>query len=105
MEFKDPQAQAWYDSRPPVVQRLINQLPPQQQYSLQGDETGDYYEIYSYAENGTVSVVRYAGRDGRRSGFSAHGQEEFKYYRAGEPLWRVFGITPGELSPRTEGGN
>jgi hypothetical protein len=102
MEFTDPQEQAWYNSRPPVIQQLIARVPPRGTYFLKGDETGDYYTVYSYAENGTVSLVRYAGTAGRRSVFDKAGRDTWKEVKAGQPLWRVFGIVPDHLTPREE---
>ncbi len=103
MEFSDPEQQAWYNSRPPLIQRLIEQVPPHLTYHLSGDDTGDYYEVFSYSENGTLTVVRYAGttRDCEVSE-RASGRWISQRVTPGTPLWKVFGIAPSELIPRGE---
>ena len=102
MEFSDPEEQAWYNSRPPVIQRLIEQVPPHLTYWLRGDDTGDYYEVYSYSEGGTVTAVRYAGTTREREVPDESGKWISRLVTAGTPLWKVFGIAQADLTPRGE---
>jgi hypothetical protein len=99
MEFSDPTTQAWYDSRPPAIQALIRQVPPMGRYHLVGDDTGDWYEVYSYSEGGTISAVRYCGREDLRSVPTGASTDQWIYKKRGQPLWRVFGLSPAELIP------
>jgi hypothetical protein len=74
-------------------------LPPQGRYSLKGDDTGDWYEIYSYSEAGTVSVIRSSGRDALRAIPTGPLMDDWVPKRRGEPLWRVVGLSPDDLTP------
>lgn len=44
----------WVESRPPEVQALCRKLPPDRLYKM--TSSGHKVTIYSYAENGTVTV-------------------------------------------------
>jgi hypothetical protein len=77
-------------------------VPPIGRYHLEGDNTGDWYEVISYSEGGTVSAVRYSGRDNLRSVPTGVGTDQTIYKKRGEPLWRVFGLSPDELTPITD---
>jgi hypothetical protein len=45
---------AWVASRPPVIQRLATKYPPTKLYRI---NTGHRVVIYSYSEDGTVTVA------------------------------------------------
>lgn len=60
--------------RPPVIQDLGRRFPPDVDYGMNQD--GDVYRIYSYSENGTVTVTR---------------------FMRGCPIWNVFGVDPANL--------
>jgi uncharacterized protein YodC (DUF2158 family) len=49
-----PEAQAWIDERPEVIKAMIAKTPPNRLYSLKPH--GERVTIYSYAEDGTVTV-------------------------------------------------
>lgn len=64
----------WLATRPPVIQDLGSRFPPDVDYGMNQD--GDVYRIYSYNENGTVTVTR---------------------FMQGCPVWNVFGVDPAQL--------
>jgi hypothetical protein len=66
-------------------------------YHLKGDDTGDWYTVYSYAENGTISAVRHSGRDDFRAIPTGEGTDQWVRKHRGEPLWRVFGLLPDDF--------
>jgi hypothetical protein len=103
MEFTDPAEQAWYDSQPPLIQRLIRQLPPHGKYRWRDDETEDWYVIESYCDDGTVTVVYYSGRDELRP-IGPPTEDQWVWKRRGEPVRRVFGVAPDDLIPIASGG-
>jgi hypothetical protein len=106
MEFANPEEQAWYDKQCPIVQQLIRQLPPWGKYYLESErnEPGDWYTIDAYCEDGTVSVVFYAGQTGFRAfPTGPTTEEEWRWKQRGEPLWLVFGVAPEDLTPITSG--
>jgi hypothetical protein len=45
---------AWVATRPPVIQRLCKRLPPDRLYLIKS--TGQRVTVYSWSENGTVTV-------------------------------------------------
>lgn len=50
----DEAQKAWLASRPPVVQKMFRQIPGNRLYRLK--DTGHRCTIFSYCEDGTVSV-------------------------------------------------
>ena len=66
----------WYYGRPPVIQDLVNRVPFWWRYIIK--DTGQKCVIYSYFEDGTVSVRVFPDS-----------------FRLGE--YRVFGIKPEDL--------
>jgi len=76
----DPEFQAWFRERPMVIQDMVLTTPPWETYAMNGD--GDRYQVYSYNENGTVTVTR---------------------FHPGPlvllPMWNVFGVDPANLTP------
>lgn len=44
----------WFESRPACIQELIREIPPGE-YVMIG--TGQHVHVYSYSEDGTVTVV------------------------------------------------
>lgn len=75
----DPVFQEWFRSRPQRIQNMVLENPPWDFYTMNND--GDLYQVYSYWEDGTVTVTRYTqGLTGTWC-----------------PLWRVFGVDPASL--------
>jgi hypothetical protein len=70
---------SWVNSRPPVIQDLCYQLPPDNLYRRKS--SGDKVTIYSYEEDGTVTV------------------SVQRKYNPGCCLFdrRVFGVSPEDL--------
>lgn len=68
--------ETWVASRPPKIQEMIRKYPPRTPYRLNDDD--DEYYIYSYSEDGTVTLTRVCD---------------------GVPLWNVFGVDPAGLTP------
>lgn len=66
----------WLASRPQIIKNMVARWPHDVDYVMNGD--GDIYRIYSYSENGTVTVTRFT---------------------CGLPVWNVFGVDPANLSP------
>ena len=73
----------WLATRPQVIKDLARSHPPDAQYRLASDVDGDVYQIYSYSEDGTMSVIRYTQLTSDPSSMM--------------PLWRVFGMKPEDL--------
>lgn len=73
--MKTKEWKEWYSSRPEVIKDLIDKIPPDRLYRLK-DSSRCYCTIYSWSEDGTVTVLI-----------------EFKYNRVFMER-RVFGITP-----------
>lgn len=76
----DPVFQEWFRSRPQRIQNMVLENPPWDFYTMNND--GDVYQVYSYLEDGTVTVIRYSR--------TTSGDEW-------TPLWRVFGVDPASL--------
>lgn len=71
----------WLAGRPQIIKDLARGHPPEGEYRLASDMDGDSYQIYSYCENGTMTVIRYARlADGTLV-----------------PRWNVFGMRPEHL--------
>ncbi len=78
----DEQRAAWAEwtaSRPPVIQDLIARFPHDELYRLKS--SGHRVTIYSYSENGTMTV-------------DVSGEFNFVAFER-----RVFGIMPDDLEP------
>ena len=72
----------WLADRPQIIKDLARSHPPYGEYRLvNGDD--DLYVIYSYHENGTMTVFRY----GRLADTP----------NSVLPLWKVFGMKPEDL--------
>jgi hypothetical protein len=71
----------WLADRPQIIKDLARSHPPDGQYRLASGTDDDVYQIYSYSEDGTMSVIRYT----RLTPDSMM------------PLWRVFGMRPEDL--------
>ena len=69
--------QEWVATRPPVVQAICLRLPPDTLYRMKS--TGQRVTIYSYSENGTVTV-------------HVTGDFNFVTFERG-----VFGVDPNDL--------
>jgi hypothetical protein len=52
--FKQAEFDAWAETRPPVVREMCKRLPPDRLYRMKS--TGQRVTMYSYSENGTVTV-------------------------------------------------
>lgn len=50
----------WYKDKPPVIQELIQQRPPNCKYRIRGQKP-DYYILHSYLEDGTMTAYRFDG--------------------------------------------
>lgn len=70
----------WLSTRPKIIQEMGSKYPPNIDYGMNND--GDVYRIFSYFENGTVSVLRYG------CGINL-------------PMWKVAGVDPVNLYPLT----
>ena len=73
----------WLATRPQVIKDLARGHPPDALYRLASGGDDDVYQIYSYFEDGTVSVIRYTQLASDPSSMV--------------PLWRVFGMRPEDL--------
>ena len=69
---------AWLTTRPKCIQELAARISPWSRYSIHGTEP-DYYIVYGYREDGTVSVVRFDGLTRKL-------------------MWRVVGVCPEDLT-------
>lgn len=71
----------WLTDRPQIIKDLAASHPPDSQYRLADSTDEDLYAIYSYHEDGTMTVTRYT--------------------RLGPdtviPVWNVFGMKPEDL--------
>lgn len=77
----------WFKTRPKVIQDLCRQFPPESEVRIIG--TGQIAYIYSYFEDGTLSVIVDAKRSFEEVGrVSAFGTEK---------SYRVFGLKPKAL--------
>ncbi len=74
----------WVASRPPTVREMCRRWPPDTLYRLA--PTGQLVTIYSYSENGTVTVYI---------------DPEFNPRRLATRGFNVFGIDPEQLIPAT----
>ena len=70
----------WVKSRPKKIQRMIKQLPPNQEYVLKGQEELGTYQPLAYSEDGTVRCLKtdWLGMQ-----------------------YQVFGMNPKDLTPTT----
>lgn len=48
----------WIKSRPPKIQKMIKQLPPDKLYVLKGQEELGQYQPLAYSEDGTVRCLK-----------------------------------------------
>ena len=71
----------WLRDRPQVIKDLARSHPPDAQYRLASGGDDDVYLIYSYSEDGTMTVSRFA----QVGPFSLM------------PMWNVFGMRPEDL--------
>ena len=55
IELKSAEWNKWVATRPQIIQDLCNRLPPDRLYKM--TSTGHRVFLYSYQENGTVTVV------------------------------------------------
>ena len=85
----DVQEDEWFQSKPECVQELIRKVPPGE-YVMVG--TGQYVHIYSYFEDGTVSVVVDVEKSFNKSFVLSALPENY----------RVFGVSPKSLIPILE---
>lgn len=71
----------WLADRPQIIKDLARSHPPDGEYRLADSTDEDRYAIYSYSEDGTMTVTRYTklGPDWV------------------VPMWNVFGMRPEDL--------
>ena len=74
----------WLADRPQIIKDLAASHPPDGEYRLANGADDDLYTIYSYSEDGTITVTRHNRLFG------------------GMPMWNVFGMKPEDLV-RTDG--
>jgi hypothetical protein len=73
----------WLADRPQIIKNLARSHPPDSEYRLANGLDDDLYVIYSYNEDGTITVIRYARLAGAPDSVL--------------PLWKVFGMKPEDL--------
>lgn len=80
LDEREAELQEWLAGRPQVIKDLAARIKPWLWYMLETDEAAELsrYRLYSYSENGTVQLVRYA-------------------VATCDPMWRVFGISPEDM--------
>lgn len=75
--------EAWLVGKPAVIGEVARRYPPWKWWTLRTDDEnvqyGTRYFVYSYAEDGTVQIVRHDVASGRA-------------------MYRVFGINPSDLN-------
>jgi len=77
---------AFYKTRPKKIQELIEKVPPTHEYQI--TETGHVCSIYSYAEDGTLTVVREVNEMDKLTGKIADNITHIN----------VFGLKPEDLT-------
>lgn len=73
----------WLSARPKIIQQLGNRLPPWNRYRMK--ETGQHCSMYSYSEDGTVTVT-----------VDGHDSEPLDTINKMCPV-NVFGVHPDDL--------
>ena len=76
--------QEWLRDRPQIIKDLARSHPPDAQYRLADGSDEDLYVIYSYFEDGTMTVTRYTRMTEAPDSWM--------------PMWNVFGMRPEDLA-------
>lgn len=79
--MSEPTLEEWLADRPQIIKDLARSHPPDGKYRLANSTDDDFYCVYSYSENGTMTMSRYT-RLGPGSVM---------------PMWNVFGMKPEDL--------